>query len=190
MRHLRFIACAIVFCTCMVKGNARIAYCHTANSVIYCDQLVVQADNFVENDTISIDSIEINPINLSDYLIEGETYRIKVTHYTGVDDYPLSYNIYATYACDLDLGSEDLELLDYIDYGSLVDENGNGLRNIAGSIPYNEDDIMGDYEQDEYAAMIYQYGLHFISNDVIDTRPITIEIYRLGEPDSPIDLQV
>jgi hypothetical protein len=71
-----------------------------------------------------------------------------------------------------------------------VDENGNGLRNIAGSIPYNEDDIMGDYEQDEYAAMIYQYGLHFISNDVIDTRPITIEIYRLGEPDSPIDLQV
>ena len=115
MRHLRFIACAIVFCTCMVKGNARIAYCHTANSVIYCDQLVVQADNFVENDTISIDSIEINPINLSDYLIEGETYRIN-----------------------------------------------------------------------EYAAMIYQYGLHFISNDVIDTRPITIEIYRLGEPDSPI----
>ncbi len=190
MKHLRFIACAILLFACMVKGNARIAYCHTANSVIYCDQLVVPADNFVENDTISIDSIIINPINLSDYLIEGETYRIKVTHYSGYNDYPLSYNIYATYACDLDLGSEDLELLDYIDYGSLVDENGNGLHNIAGSIPYNEDDIMGDYEQDEYAAMIYQYGLHFISNDVIDTRPITIEIYRLGEPDSPIDLQV
>ena len=115
MRHLRFIACAILLFACMVKGNARIAYCHTANSVIYCDQLVVPADNFVENDTISIDSIIINPINLSDYLIEGETYRIN-----------------------------------------------------------------------EYAAMIYQYGLHFISNDVVDTRPITIEIYRLEEEDSPI----
>ena len=114
MKHLRFLACAIVFCTCVVKGNARIAYYHTANSVIYCDQLVVPADNFVENDTIC-DSIIISPINLSDYLIEGETYRIN-----------------------------------------------------------------------EYAAMIYQYGLHFISNDVVDTRPITIEIYRLGEPDSPV----
>ena len=67
-----------------------------------------------------------------------------------------SYNFNATYTCDLDLGSEDLELLDYNDYGSLVDENGNGLRNIAGSIPYNEEDLMGDYEQDEYAAMIFQ----------------------------------
>jgi len=172
----------------MVKGNARIAYCHTSNTVVYDDQLVVQADNFVENDTINIDSldIDINPINISDYLIEGETYRIKVTHYTGEDDYPLSYNIYATYACDLDLGSEDLELLDYIDYGSLVDENGNGLRNIAGDIPYNEDDIMGDFEPGEFAAMTYQYGLHFISTDVVDTRPITIEIYRLEEPDSPV----
>ena len=189
MRHLRFIACAIVFCACVVKGNARIAYCHTANSVIYCDQLVVPADNFVENDTSYINGImevSTHAINLSDYLTEGETYRVKVTHYIGNDDTPLSYNIYATYACDLDLGSEELELLDYIDYGSLADEDGNGLHNIAGSIPYNEDDIMGDYEQDEYAAMIYQYGLHFITTDVIDTRPITIEVYRLGESDLPI----
>ena len=123
-------------------------------------------------------------MNLTDSLIEGETYRIKISHCdTGADNILYSYNIYATYTCDIDLGSEDLELLDYIDHGSLLDENGNGLRNIAGSIPYNEDDIMGDYEQDEYAAMIYQYGLHFISNDDVDTSPIIIEVYRLGEED-------
>jgi len=169
----------------VVNGNARIAYCHTTNTVVYCDQLVVPVDNFVENDTINIDSININPINLFDYLIEGETYRIKVTHYTGYNDYPLSYNIYATYTCDLDLSNEELELLDYIDYGSLADEDGNGLHNIAGNIPYNEDELWGDYEPDEFAAMTSLYGLHFLSVDDVNTYPIMIEVYRLGEQDIP-----
>ncbi|MBQ1815923.1 MAG: hypothetical protein II122_00100 [Bacteroidaceae bacterium] len=44
---------------------------------------------------------------------------------------------------------------------------------------------LGDYEQDEYAAMIFQYGLHFISNEDLDTSPILIEVYRLGEEDFP-----
>lgn len=183
MKTFRFFACTILFLASTAASNARIGYCYTESCVEYCDELIAPADNFVEVDSMSN---LIAPINLQDYLIEGETYRIKITRFMDGGDTPIySYNFNATYTCDLDLGSEDLELLDYIDYGSLVDENGNGLRNIAGSIPYNEEDLMGDYEQDEYAAMIFQYGLHFISNEDLDTSPILIEVYRLGEEDFP-----
>jgi len=181
MGKIRFFSCTILFfCACTLVSNARIGYCYTESCVEYCDELIAPADNFVEVDD---STCNILPINLQDYLTEGETYRIKITRCT-VGANPLySYNFYATYTCDLDLGSEDLELLDYIDYGSLVDENGNGLRNIAGNIPYNEDDLMGDYEPGEYAAMIYQYGLHFKSVDDVNTYPIMIEVYRMGEED-------
>ena len=186
MEKIRFFSCTILFfCACTLVSNARIGMCYTENCVEYCDELVVCATDFVRKE-VTDTAINYVPMNLQDSLVEGETYRIKITRFMGGGDTPLySYNIYATYTCDLDLGSEDLELLDYIDYGSLVDENGNGLRNIAGSIPYNEDDIMGDYEQDEYAAMIYQYGLHFISVDDVNTYPIKIEVYRMGEEDEP-----
>ena len=182
MRQLRFLACTILFFAYTVVSNARIGYYYTENCIEYCDQLIVGLGDCITG----IDNYgHPIPINLLDSLTEGETYRIKISHCYGTDNILYSYNIYATYTCDLDLGSEDLELLDYIDYGSLVDENGNGLRNIAGSIPYNEEDLMGDYEQDEYAAMIFQYGLHFISNEDLDTSPILIEVYRLGEEDFP-----
>ena len=188
MKKTKFLACAILFFACAMNSNARIGYCYTQNCFEYCDELVVPLGNFVENDTIytnGIMQVRVNGINLTDYLIEGETYRIKVTHYLGYNDYPLSYNIYATYHCDLGLSSEELELLDYIDYGSLADEDGNGLHNIAGNIPYNEDDLTGDYEPGEFAAMTSLYGLHFLSVDDVNTYPIMIEVYRLGEQDIP-----
>ena len=133
--------------------------------------------------TIRNDTVFSYPINLLDSLTEGESYRIKISHCYGTDNILYSYNIYATYTCDLNLSSEELELLDEIDYGSLVDEDGNGLHNIAGDIPYNEDDLMGDFEPGEFAAMTYKYGLHFISIEDFDTSPILIEVYRLGEED-------
>ena len=180
MKKTKFLACAILFFVCVVNSNARIGYYYTANCFEYCDELVVPLGDFVAGTDLAGHSITMN---LLDSLTEGEPYRIKVTRCYDENTFLYSYNIYVTYHCDLGLSSEELELLDYIDYGSLADEDGNGLHNIAGNIPYNEDELWGDYEPDEFTAMTSLYGLHFLSVDDVNTYPILIEVYRLGEED-------
>jgi len=180
MKKTKFLACAILFFACVVNSNARIGYYYTEHFYEYCDELVVPIGDFVAGTDLAGHSITMN---LLDSLTEGESYRIKVTRCYDEATPLYSYNIYVTYHCDLGLSSEELEQLDYIDYGSLADEDGNGLHNIAGNIPYNEDELWGDYEPDEFAAMTSLYGLHFLSVDDVNTYPILIEVYRLGEED-------